>query len=167
MLEWPGLDHPVIVTASNDGTARVWDPHDPGRKAVRNDGLAGGVWGVAVLEWPGLDHPVIVTASVDGTARVWDARDPRHELARHTGVVTGVAALEWPGLDHPVIIIASSDGAGRIWDPRQPHSELGRLAFLGEVNSIAVFDRTTLAVGCSRGFLVFELKADQTLCAMP
>ena len=139
-LEWPGRDDPL----------------------ARFDGHTDWVIGVATLAWPGLDHPVIVTTSGDGTARVWDPRDPRHELARHTGVVTGVAALEWPGLDHPVIVIASSDGAGRIWDPRQPHSELGRLAFLGEVNSIAVFNRTTLAVGCSRGFLVFELKADQS-----
>ena len=161
-LAWPGLDHPVIVTTSGDGTARVWDPRDPDQELARFDGHTDWVIGVATLAWPGLDHPVIVTTSGDGTARVWDPRDPRHELARHTGVVTGVAALEWPGLDHPVIVIASSDGAGRIWDPRQPHSELGRLAFLGEVNSIAVFNRTTLAVGCSRGFLVFELKADQS-----
>ncbi len=161
-LEWPGLDHPVIVSASHDATARVWDPYDPDRELARFNGHTSWIAGVATLEWPGLDHPVIVTTSGDGTARVWDPRDPGHELARHTGAVTGVAALEWPGLDHPVIVTASSDGAGRIWDPRQPHNELGRLAFLGEVNSIAVLNRTTLAVGSSRGFLVFELKADQS-----
>ena len=38
VLEWPGLDHPVIVTASQDGTARVWDPRDPGQELARFDG---------------------------------------------------------------------------------------------------------------------------------
>ena len=38
VLEWPGLDHPVIVTTSRDGTARVWDPRDPSRELARFDG---------------------------------------------------------------------------------------------------------------------------------
>ena len=101
VLGWPGRDHPVIVTGSGDGTARVWDPRDPGRELARFDGHSEAVVDVAVLEWPGLDHPVIVTGSADGTARVWDPRDPGRELARfdgHTSSVWEVAVLEWPGL---------------------------------------------------------------------
>ena len=37
-LDWPGLDHPVIVTTSNDGTARVWDPARPRPELARFDG---------------------------------------------------------------------------------------------------------------------------------
>ena len=101
-LDWPGLDHPVIVTASVDGTARVWDPRDPGRELARFDGHTGEVWGVAALDWPGLDHPVIVTASVDGTARVWDPRRPRPGAGplrrpHRRGVGGGGAGVAGPG----------------------------------------------------------------------
>ena len=128
-LGWPGLDHPVIVTASADGTARVWDPHGPGQELARFDGHTGAVQGVTPLGWPGLDHPVIVTASADGTARVWDPHGPGQELARfdgHTGAVQGVTPLGWPGLDHPVIVTASADGTARVWDPHGPGQELAR-----------------------------------------
>ena len=91
-MDWPGLDHPAVVTGSVDGTARVWDPLDPGRELARFDGHTGDVMGVAALDWPGLDHPVVVTTSMDGTARVWDPLDPGRELARfdgHTGDCEG------------------------------------------------------------------------------
>jgi len=106
-LEWPGLDHPVVVTGSFDGTARVWDPRDPGRELARFDGHTGAVWGVAALEWPGLDHPVVVTGSADGTARVWDPRDPRRELAHLILFGQGDSAV---GLNRTTLALASSRG---------------------------------------------------------
>jgi len=163
-LEWPGLSHPAVVTASADGTARVWDPLDPSRELARFDGHTDAVIGVAVLALPGLDHPAVVTASNDGTARVWDLCDPGRELARfdgHTGWVHGVAALDWPGLDHPAVVTTSTEGMARVWDPRHPRSELARLPLLGHSYAIAVLDRMTLAVASSRGFLVFELNPDE------
>ena len=82
VLDWPGLDHQVIVTTSADETARVWDPRDPGRELARFEGHTGRVWGAMPLDWPGLDHQVIVTTSADGTARVWDPHEPSQELVR-------------------------------------------------------------------------------------
>ena len=137
VVEWPGLDHPVIVTTSRDGTARVWDPLDPGRELARFDGHTDSVQAVAVVEWPGLDHPVIVTTSRDGTARVWDPLDPGRELARfggHTNAVWGVAVVEWPGLDHPAIVTTSWDGTARVWDPLDPGRELA--CFGGHTNAV-------------------------------
>jgi len=130
VLEWPGLDHLVIVTTSWDGTARVWDPGESGRELARFDGhTPDSVSGVAVLEWPGVDHPVIVTTSGDGTARVWDPQEPGRELARfdgHSDAVMEAAVLDWPGLDHPVIVTTSLDGTARVWDPQEPGRELAR-----------------------------------------
>ena len=128
-VQWPGLDHPAIVTTSGDRTARVWDPRDPGRELARFDGHTDTVWAVAAVQWPGLDHPAIVTTSGDRTARVWDPHDPGRELARfdgHTDNVMAAAAVQWPGLDHPAIVTASLDGTARVWDPRDPGRELAR-----------------------------------------
>jgi WD40 repeat protein len=82
VLDWPGLDHQVIVTTSSDQTARVWDPRQPRRELARiNNRTGAGFWGVAALDWPGLDHQVIVTTSIDRAARVWDPTQPDRELA--------------------------------------------------------------------------------------
>jgi len=57
----------------------------------------------------------------------------------------------------------ASSGTARVWDPHRPHSELAHLALLGTGYSSTVLDRTTMAVATSRGFLVFELRADENL----
>jgi WD40 repeat protein len=156
----------VVVTSSRDGTARVWDPRDPGRELARFDGHTSTVYGVAALDWPGLDHQVVVTVSNDDTARVWDPRDPGRELARfdgHTDTVWGVAALDWPGLDHPVIVTSSADRTARMWEPREGGRELGHLPLFGQGYSVLALNQTTLALACSRGLLVFELRAVREL----
>ncbi len=57
-----------IVTASRDGTARVWDA-----ATSREIGALRGHDGHVVFSRFSSDGTRIVTASQDGTARVWDA----------------------------------------------------------------------------------------------
>ena len=78
VLEWPGLDHPVIVTtAPATGRPGCGIRAIPAASWPASTATPADVFGVAVLEWPGRDHPVIVTCSAqDGTARVWDPHDP-------------------------------------------------------------------------------------------
>ena len=143
-LDWPGLDHPAVVTGSSDRTARVWDPREPDRELARFEGHEGDVRALATLGWPGLDHPAVVTGSSDRTARVWDPREPDRELARfdgHTDEIRGVTALDWPGLDHPVVVTVSLDRTARVWDPREPDRELARFdGHTREVLAVTVLD---------------------------
>jgi hypothetical protein len=57
-LAWPGIEHPVLATASEDGTARVWDPQDPEHELARFDGHTS-----AVLGWPRWPGPGSSTPS--------------------------------------------------------------------------------------------------------
>ena len=74
-----------VVTASDDGTARIWDAAS-GEELTLLRGHSG--WVVSAAFSP--DGTRVVTASYDGTARIWDAASGK-ELARlrgHTGAVT-------------------------------------------------------------------------------
>jgi WD40 repeat protein len=162
-LAWPGLDHPVVITTSEDRTARIWDPQNPAHELARFEGHTESVTRATSLPWPGLDHAVIVTTSGDRTARIWDPQNPAQELARfegHTEGLTGVATLAWPGLDQPVVITTSNDRTARIWDPHRSDRELAVLILFGEGRFVAALDETKLAIASSRGFLVFDLSAE-------
>ena len=86
-----------VVTASVDGTARVWSPADGKRIAELKGHASGAVTSAAFSP----DGARVVTASGDGTARVWSAADGKRiaELKGHAGAVTSAAF--------------SPDGAGR------------------------------------------------------
>ena len=136
-LPWPGMDHHVIVTTSDDGTAQAWDPLRPEIEFARFDLHTAAVQRATAFPWPEMRHPAVVTTSTDGTARVWDPLEPGRELARfdrHTGAVSSVATLIWPTSNQEVIITASADGTARVWDPLSAGVEL------------ACFDRHTGAV---------------------
>jgi len=99
-----------VVTASDDGTARLWD--SSGRPIVVLQGHTATVWSAAFSP----DGTRIVTASSDGTARLWDAATGNliAVLTGHTDVVSSASFSSDPsGL---LIVTASDDHTARIWD---------------------------------------------------
>ena len=97
-----------IVTASRDGTARVWDAQS-GQEMMElehTDWLASAVYSP--------DGRWIVTASRDGTARVWEAASGQQkmELQGHTGSVLSVAYSP----DGRRIVTAGGDRTTRVWE---------------------------------------------------
>ena len=102
-----------IVTASHDGTARVWDSSIGGELAVLK-GHRGSVYSASFSP----DGKTIVTASEDATARVWDSADGRElaALKAHTGLLNCASFSP----DGKQIVTASYDGTVRIWRHTRP-----------------------------------------------
>jgi WD40 repeat protein len=102
-------DGRLIVTASMDGTARVWDASS-GKLQATLSGHSGPVNDAAFAP----DGRLVVTASDDGTARVWEAMSGKL-----------LATLSGPGVemrkavfspDGKRIATASADETPRLWD---------------------------------------------------
>ncbi|MGO9171656.1 MAG: AAA family ATPase [Rhodomicrobium sp.] len=110
-------DGKLIVTASHDRTARLWDAQT-GRQL--GEPLAGHTeWVVSAAFSP--DGRLIVTASNDRTARLWDAQTGRQigePLAGHSAPLTGAAFSP----DGKRLVTTSWDSTARFWDveTRQP-----------------------------------------------
>lgn len=103
-------DGRTMVTASADGSARVWDAWT-GRQLLelRHNGA------VRYAEFSP-DERRIVTASEDATARVWDARtgQPVTPFLRHRAKVRRASFSP----DGSQIVTASADATAQIWDSR-------------------------------------------------
>ena len=108
-----------LVTASRDGTARVWDAQ---MGAPLTGPLKHGADVTSARFSP--DGGRVVTASTDGTVRVWDAKtgEPLTAPLRCGGAVTS-AQFSPDGMR---IVTASDDGSGLVWDAStgQPLGEL-------------------------------------------
>jgi WD40 repeat protein len=98
-----------LVTASHDGTARVWRADGAGVPIV----LRGHVGWVTSATFT-LDGTRVVTTSADGTARVWRADGTGAPV-----VLSGHERLVWAASLHPDgrhVATASEDRTVRIWD---------------------------------------------------
>jgi WD40 repeat protein/TPR repeat protein len=102
-------DDSQVLTASTDGTARLWDARSGALQAVLS-GHTGAV-GTAVHSPDGAH---ILTASKDKTARIWDARsgEQLRVLSGHAGTVRAAAYSP----DGAYVVTASYDKTARIWD---------------------------------------------------
>jgi WD40 repeat protein len=93
---WAGFspDGERVMTASDDGTARIWDAgtgHESGSPLRHGSAVVSAAFSD--------DGSTIVTAAKDGTARVWDARTgvPPAIRLRHPHGRIGLAALSHDG----------------------------------------------------------------------
>lgn len=102
-------DEKQIVTASADGTARIWDSATGTQRLVLR-GHSAGVNSAAFSP----DGKLVVTASNDGTARIWEVSTGKElsALKGHTGPVKQARFSP----DNKQIITAGSDRTARVWE---------------------------------------------------
>jgi WD40 repeat protein len=119
-----------IVTASDDGTARIWDTQT-GRSLHVLRGHTHRVTSAAFST----DGRLVATASRDGTARLWSADSGKslHVLPGHAGEVS--SAVFSP--DGRLVITADRNGTARVWDTATGKSLRVLRAGFGSVRSIA------------------------------
>ncbi len=100
-------DGKTIVTASGDGTAKLWDCD--GNELQTLTGHQGELLSASFSP----DGKTIVTASEDGTAKLWDLEgNELQTLTGHQGWVRGASFSP----DGNTIVTASEDGTAKLWD---------------------------------------------------
>jgi WD40 repeat protein len=119
-----------VVTASQDGTARIWEA-ETGKPLRSLTGHAGSVNDAAF----GPDGSSVLTAGDDGTARVWNAQDGRETLRfeKHRGPVRCAAF-------NPFVDQAASgehDGTILIWDTKTGKVHRKLAAHSGPVQALS------------------------------
>ncbi len=102
-------DGDVVVSASSDGTLKVWDVQ-MGTQQLTLRGHTGAVNGCAI----GPKGDYIVSASSDGTLKIWDAYTGTNDLTLYGHTDTVNACAVSPIGDY--IVSASADGTLRLWD---------------------------------------------------
>jgi WD40 repeat protein len=136
-----------LVTASRDGTARLWDP------------FTGGVVGDPMRHRDGVsvvafspDGSRVATGSFDGTARIWNPKTGRAmtELMRHQGPVR---ALQF-SCNGSLLATGSLDGLVRIWNASNGSMQGWPLRHFGDVTSVSFsHDDRMLASASGGGFV--------------
>jgi WD40 repeat protein len=115
--------HPRLVSASSDGTAKVWDG-ETGEMLADLEGHGAFVMAVAV--WTehtgGHDHDRIATGCLDGHARVWDGKALTLLRGLDCGEVYAVgrlAVLKPAEGPHRLLVAPARDGCVQAWDPEE------------------------------------------------
>jgi eukaryotic-like serine/threonine-protein kinase len=99
-----------VVTASEDGTARIWDAMSGALVRTLKGSKSSAIFHASFSP----DGAKVATASGDGLARIWDARtgEQLRTLAGHTD---SLDRIEF-SMDGSRIVTASHDKTARVWD---------------------------------------------------
>jgi eukaryotic-like serine/threonine-protein kinase len=130
---WPiafSPDGGRALTASDDGTARLWDVASGslfGQPIRHADGIVSAAFSP--------DGRALATGSCDGTARLWSVADgvPFGSPMRHDGPVTHVAFRP----DGRRVLTGSEDGTARFWRVADGSPTGPTLHHEGEVHAVA------------------------------
>ena len=143
-----GPDGGIIATASEDGSARLWDAKTG--KALKKLKHFGPVLGICFHFDDKLGTKRLATASADLTARVWDCESGQALLPvmRHYSAVISVRFSP----DGKQLVTASDDNTARVWDagngrpltpPITHNGEVGHAIFSKDGRYIATGARGT------------------------
>lgn len=119
----------LLVTTSDDATARVWDLERDLPEVRRYEGHEDKVWGAAALRLPHHRGTSVATTSADQTIRIWLplTGETIAVLRGHRAGVWRVRSGPWPGLPHEVLVSTSADETARVWDPLEPNDPIAVL----------------------------------------
>lgn len=120
-VDWNLVAKDTFVSASWDGTLKVWHPERPSSLLT----LAGHASRAKVWEARCAPHhaSTVLSASADGTARVWDVSAGPHANGAALVLPCGggeVLSVDWSKYDANLFASASVDGVVRLHDLRQP-----------------------------------------------
>ena len=129
-----------ILTASDDGTARIWDATTGDNTLTLTHKAP-----VNAVAWSPDGHHIL-TASRNRTARIWDATTGDNTLTlTHTYPVSAVA---WSPDGHH-ILTGSQDGTARIWDATTGEQVRFFIAVLPEGECAVLTPDQTRVIGAS------------------
>jgi WD40 repeat protein len=115
-IDWPGLPHKIVLSASGDGTIQAWDALSPGTALSVYRRHSGFVRSIRLVRSTDSPFPLALSASQDGTAKIWNPYSISEEHVaelRHPDIVR--CAVQVDGLQD-TRILTTSGGALRVWD---------------------------------------------------
>ena len=115
-VAWNLVRKDCFVTASWDGTCKVWFPGRPASACTFAE--HGGPAYNAI--WSPRSASTFVSCSGDGTAKVWDVNAPQRSSCTIAAHPNEVLAVDWNKYDEFCVVTGSVDRSIRAWDLRRP-----------------------------------------------
>ncbi|KAK7061067.1 peroxisomal targeting signal 2 receptor [Paramarasmius palmivorus] len=133
-LAWSEIHENQLVTASGDGSIRLWD--------IMLNNLAIAVWQehtreVLSVDWSNVKKDTFASASWDGLVKVWIPDRPRSVLTLHAHSSCVYQALFSPH-QPDILATCSTDGTCKIFDLRSPSYASNTNTFLNPASAAAL-----------------------------
>lgn len=111
-IQWSPVDEPVFISASADGTIKVWDIRAPtaGLSFQAHD------CDVNVISWNTHFTNLLVSGADDGSFRVWDLSNTAEPIANYQWHHKSITSLEWSPHEESGLIVSSDDNTISLWD---------------------------------------------------
>jgi peroxin-7 len=120
---WSEENENVLVSASGDGSVKVWDvAGPPNMNPLRS--FEEHTHEVYAVHWNQVRRDVFLSASWDDTVKLWTLNGPPGSVRTFAEHAYCVYASVWSPQHADIFATASGDCTLKIWDVRQPHSTL-------------------------------------------